>query len=106
MTKIQFSIFVLAFLLVGMVASVNQLQRVEAADSPPLTINPDGSVTPSTTLITSVDNITYTLTDNITTDAGYEAINILRDNIILDGAGYAVQNVNRYSGIYIGIETT
>ena len=102
LTKIQFSIFVLAFLLVGMVASVNQLQRVEAADSPPLTINPDGSVTPSTTLITSVDNITYTLTDNITTDAGYEAINILRDNIILDGAGYAVQHVNRYNGIYIG----
>jgi len=102
LTRNHFSIFVLAFLLVGMVAYVGQVQKVEAASSPPLTINADGSITPSTTLITSTDNITYTLTDNITTDAGYQAISVLRDSIILDGAGYAVQHVNRYSGIYIG----
>jgi parallel beta-helix repeat protein len=102
MSKDHLGIFVLVFLLVGMVASVNQVQKAEAADSPPLTINSDGSITPSTTLITSADNVTYVLTDNITTDAGYQAINILRDDIILDGAGYAIQHVNRYNGIYVG----
>jgi len=100
--KHHLNVCILAFLLMGMVVSVNIIQKAEAASSPPLTINADGSITPSTTLITSTDNITYTLTDNITTDAGYQAINILRDNIILDGAGYAVQAVNRYSGIYVG----
>jgi parallel beta-helix repeat protein len=102
MSKNHFGIFVLAFLLIGMFAYVNQVQKVEAASSPPLTINADGSVTPSTMLIASTDNVTYTLTDNITTDSGYQVINILRDNIILDGAGYAVQHVNRYNGIYVG----
>jgi parallel beta-helix repeat protein len=95
-------VFVLAFLLIVMVASVGQVQRVDAADSPPLTINADGSITPSTALITSVDNITYTLTDNITADSGYQVVNVLRDNVVLDGAGYAVTHVNRYSGIYVG----
>jgi parallel beta-helix repeat protein len=85
-----------------MVASVNQLQRVEAADSPPLTINSDGSITPSTTLITSTDNITYALTENITGTGGYEAINVQRDNIVLDGAGYTVQHMNRMNGIWLG----
>ena len=93
---------ILAFLLVGMVTSVRLIQKVDAASSSPLTINANGSITPSTTLITSTDNRTYTLNDNITTNSGYQVINILRDNIILDGAGYTVQHVNRYSGIYIG----
>ena len=53
-----------------MVTSVNQVQRVEAADSPTIWINGNGSVTPPTTLITSVDNVTYTLTDNITGTTG------------------------------------
>jgi parallel beta-helix repeat protein len=98
----RLGIFVMVFLLVGIFAYADQTQKAEAADSPPLTINADGSITPSTTLITSTDNITYTFTDNITTNSGYQAINILRDNIILDGAGYVVQHVNRYSGIYVG----
>jgi hypothetical protein len=46
--------------------------------------------------------MTYTLTDNITTDYGYQVINILRDNIILNGSGFSVTHLNRYSGIYVG----
>jgi parallel beta-helix repeat protein len=102
MSKNHFGVFVLAFLLVGIVASVNHVQKVEAADSPTIWINANGSITPSTTLITSTDNITYTLTDNITGTTAYETINVQRDNIILDGAGYTVKHVNRYSGIYVG----
>jgi parallel beta-helix repeat protein len=102
MNKNHFGILVLAFLLFGMIASINQAWKVEAADSPGLTINTDGSISPSTTLITTSDNMTYTLTDNITSNAGYQVINVLRDNITLDGAGYTVSHVNRYSGIYIG----
>jgi nitrous oxidase accessory protein NosD len=102
MSNKHFGIFVLAFLVVGMVASVNQVQKVEAVDSPTIWINANGSITPSTTLITSTDNVTYTLTDNITGTSGYEAINVQRDNIVLDGAGYTVKHANRYNGINLG----
>jgi parallel beta-helix repeat protein len=85
-----------------MIASVNWIQKVKATYSLPLTINADGSVTPSSTLITTGDNITYTLTDDITTDSGYQVINVLRDNIVLDGAGHAVTHTNRYNGINVG----
>jgi parallel beta-helix repeat protein len=102
MKKNQFSVIAFVFLFVGMITLVNQFHKAEAASSPALTINADGSVTPTTTLITSSDNITYTLTDNITTGEGYQVINMLRDNIILDGSGYAVTHTNRYSGVYVG----
>jgi len=95
------SILVLAFLLVGMIASINWVQKVDAAQ-PTIWINANGSITPATTLITTADNITYTLTDNITGTTGYETINVQRDNIIVDGAGYTVQNTAGYSGIWLG----
>jgi PKD repeat protein len=53
-------------------------------------IQSDGSVSPSTAPIMTVDNITYTLTDNInlTTPGLRGGIVIERDNIILDGQSY------------------
>lgn len=102
MSKDLFSVCVLVFFLLGIAVFVNRIEKVEAVNSPPLTINADGTVTPSTTLITTSDNITYTLTDNITTDSGNQVINVQRNNIILDGAGYTIQHVNRVNGIYLG----
>jgi parallel beta-helix repeat protein len=56
-------------------------------------IRADGSIDPSTAPISSVDNVTYTLTDNIAGNvpAYASAIIIQRDNIIIDGAGHTLQ---------------
>jgi parallel beta-helix repeat protein len=59
--------------------TVNAQQPLET-----IFIQPDGSVSPNTAPIHQNGN-TYTLTDNI-----YAAIKILKSNIILDGAGYAL----------------
>jgi parallel beta-helix repeat protein len=58
-----------------------------------INIQADGSIRPPTAPISSVDNVTYTLTDNITgnvTDYS-SAIIIQKDNIIVDGAGYTLR---------------
>lgn len=96
-------ILVLVSLLVGIATTVNQVQKVGAVeDQPTIYINASGSITPATTLITTTDNVTYTLTGNITGTHGYETLNVQRDNIILNGAGFAILNTVRYNGIYLG----
>jgi parallel beta-helix repeat protein len=52
-------------------------------------IRADGSIDPPTAPISTADNITYTLTGNITSDT--DGIVIETDNIVVDGAGYTVQ---------------
>jgi parallel beta-helix repeat protein len=52
-------------------------------------IRADGSIDPPTAPITTLDNVTYTLTGNITSDA--DGIVVERDNIVLDGLGLTVQ---------------
>jgi parallel beta-helix repeat protein len=52
-------------------------------------IRADGSIDPSDAPISTVDNITYTLTGNILSDA--DGIVVERDSIVVDGAGYTVQ---------------
>jgi len=56
-------------------------------------IRADGSVE-GTTLISSVDNVTYTFTDNI-----YDEIVVERDNIVVDGAGCTLQGTGIGTGI-------
>jgi len=57
----------------------------------------DGRVDPDTTPILTVDNITYTFTDNIFN----QTIVVQRDDIVIDGAGYILQGarVDTYAGI-------
>ncbi len=52
----------------------------------------DGGVFPSTAKIVSVDNVTYTFTDN-----NYESIIVQRDNIVINGAGYTLQGRHMYN---------
>ena len=52
----------------------------------PFYIRADGSIDPSTGSISTVDNVTYTLNDNL-----FDSIVIERDNITLDGGGYTLQ---------------
>lgn len=61
-------------------------------------IRADGSVDPSTAPISSNDNITYTFSGNIYVDVVVE-----RNNIIVDGKGYAVQGqgIGSATGIFL-----
>jgi parallel beta-helix repeat protein len=52
-------------------------------------IRADGSVDPPDAPISTFDNVTYTLTGNITSNA--DGIVVERDNIVIDGAGYTVE---------------
>jgi len=52
-------------------------------------IRADGSIDPPTAPISTVDNVTYTFTDNIS-----DSIVIERDNIVVDGADYTAQGTS------------
>jgi parallel beta-helix repeat protein len=68
-------------------------------------IRADGSIDPSDAPIITDENVTYTLTDNITSTA--DGIIVERDNIIIDGAGYVIQGISEYRYyLYRGIDLT
>jgi parallel beta-helix repeat protein len=58
-------------------------------------IRADGSIDPPTAPISTVDNVTYTLTGNIASDA--DGIVVERSNIIIDGDGYMLQGTGAYA---------
>lgn len=60
------------------------IQTVKASET--IYIRADGSVEPSATPISSVDNVTYTLTDNIN-----DSVVVERSNIIIDGNRYTLE---------------
>jgi parallel beta-helix repeat protein len=90
----------LTLLLVGIVTFGLNIQPVKASGT--IYIRADGSIDPPTAPISTVDNVTYTLTGNITSDA--DGIVVERDNIIVDGNGYTLQGTGAwgYRGIYLG----
>jgi parallel beta-helix repeat protein len=95
---------VLALLLIGMLTLAFNIQPVKSnwTWTETIYIRADGIVEPDTALISSVDNITYTLTDNIVGDipADASAIVVERNNIVVDGAGYTVQGIGNGTGVY------
>jgi len=58
-----------------------------------ITIQPDGTISPSTAPVTRVGLDTYVLRDDIS-DFIFE---INRDNAVVDGAGYTLQRVNEWA---------
>ncbi len=86
MNRVVFALVAILCLL--SISSITGLIQVVKAESAPIYINADGSITPSTAPIYSADNITYTLNGNITASA--DGIVIERNNTILNGAGYTV----------------
>jgi parallel beta-helix repeat protein len=60
-------------------------------------IRADGSIDPPDSPISTLDNVTYTLTGNIT--AVSDGITVERDNVIVDGNQYTVQGSATYNGI-------
>jgi parallel beta-helix repeat protein len=73
-----------SLLLISMLTLAFNVQPVKASGT--VYIRADGSIDPSTTPISTTDNITYTLIDDI-----YDSIVIERDNIVVEGAGHEVR---------------
>jgi parallel beta-helix repeat protein len=82
-----FSGIVIVLLLTSILTLTFNTRRVEAQGA--IYIRADGSIDPPTAPIHTVDNFTYVLTDNITSDT--YGIVVERDNTIIDGNGYTLQ---------------
>ncbi|UCB61031.1 MAG: right-handed parallel beta-helix repeat-containing protein [Candidatus Bathyarchaeota archaeon] len=86
----------LPILLIGILGAAFRVQIVGASGT--IYIRADGSVDPPTALISSLDNVTYTFTDNIN-----ESIFVERDDIIVDGANHTLQGTGIGTGIALTI---
>jgi hypothetical protein len=91
------SVIILSLLVISTSTLAFKIQVVKADDGT-ITINADGSINPSTAPILTADNVTYTLTGNITA-ANVDGIVIERDNIVLNGAGYTILGSGSGNGI-------
>jgi parallel beta-helix repeat protein len=60
-------------------------------------IRADGSIDPPSAPISTFDNVTYTLTGNVTSDA--DGIVVEKDSIIVDGQGYTIRGTGFGTGI-------
>jgi parallel beta-helix repeat protein len=80
------SALMISLLVLGALALVFHVQPAKASGA--VYIRADGSIDPPDAPIYTADNITYTLTGNITADVN--GIAIERDSIVIDGVGYAV----------------
>jgi parallel beta-helix repeat protein len=72
---------------ISAVAQSSNASYVSASNT--IYIRPDGSIDPKTAPIKQVGNV-YTITDNIASNNEI-AIEVQKDNVIVDGAGYALQ---------------
>ena len=86
------SCIILALLLVGVFMLPFNVGMVRAQAATTIYINSDGSVSPSSAPISSVDNVTYTFTANISYPA-YAGAVVERNNTVIDGNGYTVQGI-------------
>jgi len=89
--KKLFSVISFALLLTSTLVLAFGIQPVEAGVT--IYILPDGSVDPPTAPIQRVGD-TYSLYDNI-----YDSVVVGRDNIIIDGAGYALEGTGAIGSV-------
>jgi parallel beta-helix repeat protein len=83
---------ILVILITGLFAYSVSVHIVRASGT--VYIRADGSVDPPTAPIASADNITYVFSGNVS-----ESVVIERDNIIVNGAGHAVQGAGAGNGM-------
>jgi parallel beta-helix repeat protein len=83
------SSFMVSLIVLSVFVSSFSIQVVRAAGT--IYIRADGSIDPPTAPISTVDNVTYTLIGNITSDA--DGIVVERSHIIIDGSGYTLQGI-------------
>jgi len=95
----------LTLLLTSMLALVFNIHPAKSyyAWSENIYIRADGSITPTAAPISTIDNVTYTLTDNIVGNvlSGSQSIIIERNNTVLDGTGHTVQGTGSGVGLYL-----
>jgi parallel beta-helix repeat protein len=89
---------VITMLLAGTLMLAVNMRFAYAQTGVTVYINSDGSVTPSSAPVSSIDNVTYTLTGNVSSPA-YDGIAVERNNTVIDGNGYTVQGCSdEYGG--------
>ncbi len=86
--------------LIGTLGLSFEVQTVEASGT--IYIRADGSIDPPTAPISTVDNITYILTGNVTSDG--DGIVVERNDVTIDGVGHAIQGTGVFP--YRGIDLT
>jgi parallel beta-helix repeat protein len=84
------SAIVLALLLTNTLTLTLSIQTAKGWTGTVI-IRADGSIAPPSAPISSSDNVTYTLVDGI-----LGSLNVWRDNIVIDGAGYTLQGTGVY----------
>lgn len=90
--RVSVGIGLFLFFSITLIAAIS-VHPVQASST--IYIRADGSIEPPAANITSLDNVTYTFTDN-----NYDSIVIERDHIILDGAGFTLQALSGH-GIHL-----
>jgi len=90
----------LVLLTIGMLSLTFNIQPAKSEWTGTVYIRADGSIDPPDAPIITYDNITYTLTDNITSTR--HGIVVERDNIIIDGASYTLEGTRTYP--YKGVD--
>jgi len=91
------SSLIVALLFLSLFVFTLRVQKVEAAIPDFIYIKSNGLVEPSNASITNDNNMTYTLTGDLI--ANFYVLWVQRDNIIIDGAGHALQSLNHFDGI-------
>lgn len=91
----------LVLVFVAVLASAFKIQYVKAWTGT-IYIRADGSIEPSGAPISTSDNVTYTLTGNITSYA--DGIIVERSDIIIDGGSYMIEGIGNWEsfrGIFL-----
>jgi len=89
------SAILLVILFTSMLYAAFKVMPVGAAGT--IYIRADGSIDPPDAPVFTVDNVTYTLTGNITSDT--DGIGVGRSNIVIDGDGFAIHGSGSGTGI-------
>ena len=97
--KASIIVLMLVLITISMLSLTFNIQPAKSGWTGTVYIRADGSIDPPDAPITTYDNITYTLTDNITSSA--DGIIVERSNIIIDGAGYTLQGLGSGTGFYL-----
>ena len=96
--KLVLLVMIFIFLLTSMPSVNFEIKEVKGAETVYIYIRNDGSIETSpvsvTSNITSLDNITYTFTDN-----NYAFLVIEKGNIVVDGSGFALQGTGWGKGL-------
>ena len=89
-----------SLLVVALFGAVLKVPVVDASDT--FYIRADGSIDPPDAPVSTVDNVTYTLTGNIASDA--DGIVVERSSIIIDGAGCTVEGTETGTGFSLAAD--